>query len=97
MTTPSARSIVLRLHASKRMLQRGILLADVEHVLAHGEEIETYPDDTPFPSRLLLGFPGDRALHVVAADEPGTQVTYIITVYYPAPDQWDANYRRRTP
>lgn len=24
-------------------------------------------------------------------------VTYIITAYYPAPDQWDATFRRRKP
>jgi hypothetical protein len=77
------------------MLQRGIRLDDVEHTLEHGDEIESYPDDTPFPSRLLLASPGGRALHVVAADEPGSAVTYIITAYHPDPAQWDDGYRRR--
>lgn len=94
MTFP-ARSLVYRVHAAKRMLQRGIRAADVEAVIAHGEIIEDYPDDTPFPSRLLLGAPGGRALHVVAADEPGTDITYIVTAYYPDPAQWDAGLRRR--
>jgi hypothetical protein len=69
--------------------------ADVEAVVAQGELVEDYPDDTPFPSRLLLGAPGGRPLHVVAADEPGTDVTYIVTAYYPDPAQWDADFRRR--
>ncbi|MDI1449547.1 DUF4258 domain-containing protein [Polyangium sp. 6x1] len=91
------RSLVVRLHAAKRMLQRGIRMADVEHVIANGEVIEDYPDDTPFPSRLLLAFPEGRAVHVVAADEPGALVTYIITVYLPDPTQWDPAFRRRKP
>ena len=94
MTTP-ARSLVFRLHAAKRMLQRGIRAEDVETVVASGEIIEDYPEDTPFPSRLLLGAPGGRPLHIVAADEPGTDVTYIVTAYYPDPAQWDADFRRR--
>lgn len=96
MTTP-ARSLVFRVHAAKRMLQRGIRAEDVEALVAQGEIIEDYPDDTPYPSRLLLGSPGGRALHVVAADEPGTAVTFIVTAYHPDPAQWDAGFRRRRP
>lgn len=95
MTERLPRPIVLRLHAAKRMLQRGIPLADVEQVLAEGEVVEDYVNDTPFPSRLLLGFPSGRPLHVVATDEPPTGVTYIITAYYPDPEQWDTDYRTR--
>ena len=41
--------------------------SDVRHVLQTGEVIEEYPDDTPFPSYLILGFVGDRPFHVVVA------------------------------
>lgn len=95
--TPPARTFVYRVHAAKRMLQRGVPAADVEAVVAQGDTIEDYPDDTPFPSRLLLGAPAARPLHVVAADEPGTDITYIITAYYPDPAQWDVDFRRRRP
>jgi hypothetical protein len=77
------------------MLERGVRIAEVEAVIGLGDAIETYPDDTPFPSRLLLGFPGGRALHVVVADEPGTDLTYVITVYYPSLNAWDAAFRTR--
>ena len=90
-----ARALVFRVHAAKRMLQRGIRALDVEAVVAHGDILENYPDDTPFPSRLLLSAPGTRPMHVVAADEPGTDITYIVTAYYPDPTQWDADLRRR--
>lgn len=77
------------------MRQRRILVDEIEYVLDHGDEIETYPDDTPFPSRLMLGSPSGRPLHVVAADEPAAAITYVITVYEPDPTKWDADFRRR--
>ena len=70
MTAP-ARSLVFRVHAAKRMLQRGIRAVEVEAVVAQGETIEDYPEDTPFASRLLVGSPGGRALHGVAAGRAG--------------------------
>ena len=35
--------------------------------MSKGEEIAAYPDDTPYPSRPLLGWRGDKPLHVVVA------------------------------
>ena len=49
------------------MFERGITDADVHTVLSEGEEIAAYPEDTPYPSWLLLGWRGDNPLHVVAA------------------------------
>ena len=89
------RTYVYRIHASKRMLQRGIRSVDVEYVAEVGEVIETYSDDTPFPSRLVLGVTNGSALHVVLADEPDTDRTFVITTYYPDPAQWDNDFRRR--
>ena len=66
-------------------------------MLTTGETIEDYPDDTPFPSRLVLGWVGSRPLHVVAADNPEEENTIVITVYEPEPDQWEVGFRRRRP
>lgn len=77
------------------MVQREISAADVRQVLASGEVIETYPDDTPHPSRLLLGWRSSRPIHVVAADNTADDETIIITVYGPGTDQWEAGFRRR--
>jgi hypothetical protein len=63
--------------------------------LTAGEAIEEYPDDTPYPSRLVLGWVGSRPLHVVAADNPEDEDTIVITVYEPEPNQWEAGFRRR--
>ena len=57
--------LVFRVHAVERMFRRGISEEDVRHVLAQGEEIEDYPEDAPYPSRLVLGWRGSRPIHVV--------------------------------
>ena len=43
-------------HAIERMFQRALPPSVIAHVIANGEIIESYPDDTPYPSLLLLGF-----------------------------------------
>jgi hypothetical protein len=80
------------------MESRGISVVDVLQVLDSGEEIEQYPEDTPFPSVLLLARVGGRPLHVVAATDAASNVKYIVTAYEPDPNEWDAEFRqRRTP
>ena len=89
------RRFIYRVHAVQRMFERGVSTGDVRRVLAEGEVIEEYPTDTPFPSRLVLALVNSRPLHVVAADNPLGDETYVITVYEPDPDQWDATFRLR--
>jgi hypothetical protein len=78
------------------MVQRGFTDADVASVLSAGEVIERYPDDTPYPSYLVLGVVSGRAVHVVAADRPDAEEIIVITVYEPHPSLWDATFRKRT-
>ena len=59
--------LVFRVHAVQRMFQRGVSEEEVTQVVAVGETIETYPDDKPFPSRLMLGWSSSRPVHVVVA------------------------------
>lgn len=87
--------LVFRVHAIQRMFQRDIDAEDVRQVLAAGTVIESYPSDTPYPSRLVLGWHGSRPIHVVAADDVASGETIIITVYEPRADQWEADFRRR--
>jgi hypothetical protein len=47
--------LVFPVHAIQRMALRNISAAEVRAVLTSGEAIEEYPDDTPYPSRLVLG------------------------------------------
>lgn len=89
--------LVFRVHAIQRMFQRGIDADGVRRVVTNGEVIEGYPDDTPYPSYLVLGRSGSRPIHVVAADDAASQETIVITVYEPEPGQWESDFRRRKP
>lgn len=86
---------VFRIHAVRRMFQRGIDELEVKDILEKGEIIEEYPDDTPFPSRLVLGWSALRPLHVVVADNQKSGERIVVTVYEPSPDQWDNEFKRR--
>ncbi len=77
------------------MFRRSISADDVRRVLSSGEVIEDYPHDTPYPSRLMLGWCDNRAVHVVAACNLDANETVVITVYEPDPKRWSVDFRRR--
>ena len=87
--------LVYRVHAIQRMFERQSGEAEVVHVVKAGVEIESYPNDTPYPSRLLLGFSHGEALHVVAAYNAPADETIIITAYRPDPARWSPDFRTR--
>ncbi len=89
------RQLIYRVHAVQRMVERGISHDDVERVLAEDKQIESYPNDHPYPSRLLLGWCGARPIHVVVADNTADNETIIITVYEPDPSRWEPGFERR--
>lgn len=70
-------------------------MEDVRRVLETGEVIEEYPDDTPYPSRLILGWINTRPLHVVVADNNENQETIVITAYEPSLNEWEFGFKRR--
>jgi hypothetical protein len=82
-------------HAFARMTERRVRPSEVRAVLEASDIIEDYPGDTPYPSALYLGIVGGRPIHVVAAKEPVSGKTIVITLYEPAPARWDATFRRR--
>ena len=71
------------------MFERRIGIDEIRRVLEAGETLERYPDDSPYPSRLVLGWSGGRPLHVVAAEN--------IEAYEPDPGLWTPDLRRRKP
>jgi len=87
--------VTYRVHAVRRMFERGISEAQVREVLEGGEEITAYPDDKPYPSRLLLGWRGERPLHVVAAYNAQDDEEIVITVYEPEAALWEDGFKRR--
>lgn len=79
-----------------RMAERGIRHQDVKAALELGEVIRHYPEDTPYPSRLLLHWTEEQPLHVVAAPV-GDDTEIIITVYHPDPALWELDFKRKRP
>lgn len=87
--------LTFRLHAVQKMFERQISAEDVRDVIENGEVIREYADDMPYPSRLMLGWIGERPVHVVAADNPADSETIIITAYEPDPATWEADFKRK--
>jgi len=86
---------IFRVHALQRMFERKISLEEVIEALETGETIESYPEDYPYPSRLVLGWRRKRPLHIVVAENKQEQSLIIITVYEPDPKFWESDFKRR--
>lgn len=87
--------IISRVHTVERMFEREIALEDVRYVLQHGEAIENYVGDKPYPSAVMLAWRAERPLHVVMAYNKLKDETILITAYEPDAEQWDAEFRTR--
>lgn len=77
------------------MLKHGIRSAEVREALTNGVRIEEYPDDTPFPSYLVLGSANARVPHIVASEDPLRNETIVITTYEPDPGDWESDHKTR--
>jgi hypothetical protein len=93
----AGHTLIFRIHALQRMFERSITVADVQAVVTTGEVIRAYPDDTPYPSQLLLGWIGPRPLHVVIAENAPDNEYIVVTAYEPDPAQWEADFKRKRP
>ena len=87
--------LVFRVHAIQRMYQRTITETEVRHALVTGETVEDYPDDKPYPSRLVLGWNDRRPIQVVVADNRDDRENIVITVYEPDPEEWEPDFKGR--
>ena len=90
----TAARIEWQKHAMERMLKRGISRDDVKQAILHGEVIETYPSDYPFPSCLIC-YQGVKPLHVVLAYNDLIQTAYIITAYIPDLTHFENDFKTR--
>ncbi len=86
--------IIISVHASERLRQRGIKQKDIKSCIMTGEIIEQYPNDFPFPSCLIFGYTtNDKILHVVASDEGS--ISRIITAYFPNNEKFEDDFKTR--
>lgn len=77
------------------MFEREINPSIVLEVVDNGTIIKEYPDDTPYPSFLVLGFHGDTPLHVVASFNTDSDTLIIITAYMPDTTIWNNDFTER--
>ena len=80
-------------HAFERLYERSISPTECAEVISQGAVIESYPDDSPFPSELRLGVVNGKLLHVVIAKDE--DITHVITAYEPDPAIWEPGFRVR--
>jgi hypothetical protein len=87
--------ILFSQHAIQQMFKRNISVNLVKHAIMHGEEIKTYPDDKPYPSKLLLIFENKLPLHVVIAENSDNKEIIVITAYIPEVDSWHTDFKSK--
>ena len=82
-------------HAFRRVVERNISEREIREAGAKAELIEHYPEDTYSPSGLLLGFTeAGRPLHFQVSFAE-SDLTKIITIYEPNPNEWIDHRKRR--
>lgn len=90
-------ALVFTRHARKRIPERGIRVDEIHDATESPAVVEEYPDDEPYPSRLVMGWAGGRPLHVVPAGPTVTGDTIVVTLYEPDPERWQPGFVRRKP
>lgn len=88
-------NIIFTGHAVQRMFQRGISKNDIRICVEHGQIIEEYQDDTPYPSLLLLGFVQNRPIHIVLGIDSENDSCIVVTAYEPDRQLWGENFKKR--
>ncbi len=77
------------------MFERGLSKDLVKSAIVCGEIIVEYPDDRPYPSVLVLGFPNGIPVHAVVAKGPENDQWTVVTAYRPDPALWSADFKTR--
>lgn len=82
-------------HADEEAEADQLTFDEIYSSVLHGEIIEDYPTDKPYPSCLIYGqtFSGDP-VHSVWAYNEQNRWAVLITVYRPDPNRW-INWRKR--
>lgn len=82
-------------HADEESQVDGLSYDEIFFSVLHGEIIEEYPTDRPYPSCLIYGQTFRREpVHSVWAYNEQNQWAVLITVYRPEPGKW-VDWRKR--
>lgn len=80
-------------HALERLFERKISVSECLEVYFQEKVIESYPDDTPFPSELRMGKINKKVIHIVCSH--GEKEVFLITAYEPNPIVWNSDFTKR--
>lgn len=82
-------------HADEEAENDRLTYEEIFFSVMHGEIIEEYPKDEPYPSCLVFGLTfRNEPIHTVWAYNEETRWGVLITVYRPDPDKW-INWKKR--
>jgi len=82
-------------HAVEEAENDHLLFIEIFYSVRHGEIIENYPNDRPFPSCLIFGMTRkNEPIHTVWAYNKDNQWAVLITVYRPDANKW-INWKER--
>jgi hypothetical protein len=85
-------SVVFSGHAVRKMFERRLSGDTVLAAISAGDTIAEYPNDRPYPSVPILGFPDGRPVHAVVARGPGSDRCIVVTAYRPDPALWQDDF-----
>jgi len=89
-----AQHVIWKRHALEKLLERGLTRSVIFDALMKGELIEDYSADRPIPTGLIMGWQGNRPIHIVIALESENTLA-IITAYEPSMEHFEADFRTR--
>lgn len=85
-------SYEVSIHAQRERLEDDLDVTQIEDAIASGELLEEYSNDPRGWSCLILGFSGEKPIHVVigwASNRyEGQRIPRLITVYIPMLPKW---------
>ena len=94
----ACNTIQFSAHGVVKMILRDIEVESAMFVVRNGMILSEYPNDKPFPSRLVLGWINIekelRPLHVVVAENNNNHCI-IITAYWPDEDIWNNDFKTK--
>jgi len=89
-------NINFKKHALVRIVERKISIQEIEEALLNCNVIESYSEDKPLPSYLVIGFTkNERPLHILVALDKIEGYIWIITVYEPDQTIWSNQMTKR--
>ncbi len=89
------RCVRITNHADEEAENDDLTFEEIYYSVLHGEIIENYPEDEPYPSCLILGRTfASVPVHSVWAYNNVSKWAVMITVYRPDPNMW-VDWRER--